>query len=128
MISVTATKISYYLRNPQACCHCLQVRKVFVKCHLVTHTQTTWENCIFSYWLLTLFHYVLPENSSVQISPTGTLIFGHFRSDLSGVYTCSLVYKLIAAQPDKRLTIKYLIYGKLLMLLSMWLPWRRFSF
>uniref|UniRef100_A0A8V0X834 Zona pellucida binding protein 1 n=1 Tax=Gallus gallus TaxID=9031 RepID=A0A8V0X834_CHICK len=54
--------------------------------------------------------YLSSANSSVQISPTGTLILGHFRSDLSGVYTCSLVYKLIAAQPDKRLTIKYHIY------------------
>ncbi|XP_040533109.1 zona pellucida-binding protein 1 isoform X2 [Gallus gallus] len=55
--------------------------------------------------------YLSSANSSVQISPTGTLILGHFRSDLSGVYTCSLVYKLIAAQPDKRLTIKYHIYA-----------------
>uniref|UniRef100_A0A803YKW1 Zona pellucida binding protein n=1 Tax=Meleagris gallopavo TaxID=9103 RepID=A0A803YKW1_MELGA len=55
--------------------------------------------------------YLSSENSSVQVSPTGTLIFGHFRSDLSGLYTCSLVYKLIAGQPDKRLKIKYLIYA-----------------
>ncbi|XP_021243986.1 zona pellucida-binding protein 1 isoform X2 [Numida meleagris] len=55
--------------------------------------------------------YLSSENSSVEISPTGTLILSHFSSDLSGVYTCSLVYKLIAAQPDKRLTIKYLIYA-----------------
>ncbi|NXS74597.1 ZPBP1 protein, partial [Pandion haliaetus] len=51
------------------------------------------------------------ENSSVQISPTGTLILRDF--NLSGVYTCSIVYKLTARQPDKNLVIKYLIYGKL---------------
>ncbi|KAM9643126.1 zona pellucida-binding protein 1 [Morphnus guianensis] len=49
------------------------------------------------------------ENSSVQISPTGTLILRHF--NLSGVYTCSIVYKLTAMQPDKNLIIKYLIYA-----------------
>ncbi|KFZ68726.1 hypothetical protein N338_06317, partial [Podiceps cristatus] len=49
------------------------------------------------------------ENSSVQVSPTGTLILRHF--NLSGVYTCSIVYKLTAMQPDKNLVIKYLIYA-----------------
>ncbi|NXE74606.1 ZPBP1 protein, partial [Cochlearius cochlearius] len=49
------------------------------------------------------------ENSSVQISPTGTLILRRF--NLSGVYTCSIVYKLTAMQPDKNLIIKYLIYA-----------------
>ncbi|KAM6318933.1 LOW QUALITY PROTEIN: zona pellucida-binding protein 1 [Aegotheles albertisi] len=49
------------------------------------------------------------ENSSVQISPTGTLVLRHF--NLSGVYTCSIVYKLTAMQPDKNLIIKYLIYA-----------------
>ncbi|NXG65265.1 ZPBP1 protein, partial [Hemiprocne comata] len=49
------------------------------------------------------------ENSNVQISPTGTLILRHF--NLSGVYTCSVVYKLTAMQPDKNLIIKYLIYA-----------------
>ncbi|KAM6410646.1 zona pellucida-binding protein 1 [Pluvialis apricaria] len=49
------------------------------------------------------------ENSSVEISPTGTLILRNF--NLSGVYTCSIFYKLTAMQPDKNLLIKYLIYG-----------------
>ncbi|XP_009470374.1 PREDICTED: LOW QUALITY PROTEIN: zona pellucida-binding protein 1 [Nipponia nippon] len=52
---------------------------------------------------------VFPENSSVQISPAGTLILRHF--NLSGIYTCSIVYKLTATQPDKNLVIKYLIYA-----------------
>ncbi|KAM6135259.1 zona pellucida-binding protein 1 [Pterocles gutturalis] len=49
------------------------------------------------------------KNSSVKISPTGTLILRHF--NLSGVYTCSIVYKLTAMQPHKNLLIKYLIYA-----------------
>ncbi|NWY60069.1 ZPBP1 protein, partial [Chionis minor] len=49
------------------------------------------------------------ENSSVEISPTGTLILRNF--NLSGVYTCSIFYKLAAMQPDKNLLIKYLIYA-----------------
>ncbi|NXL86261.1 ZPBP1 protein, partial [Alectura lathami] len=55
--------------------------------------------------------FLSSENSSVQISPTGTLVLRNFRTELSGVYTCSLVYKLMATQPDKRLVIKYLVYA-----------------
>ncbi|XP_035408586.1 zona pellucida-binding protein 1 [Cygnus atratus] len=55
--------------------------------------------------------YLSSENSSVQISPTGTLILRHFKSHLSGVYNCSLLYKLTATQPDKKLILKYLIYA-----------------
>ncbi|XP_064361544.1 zona pellucida-binding protein 1 [Dromaius novaehollandiae] len=54
---------------------------------------------------------ILSENSSVKISPTGTLIFRHFKSSQSGVYACSLVYKLTAEQPVKNLIMKYLIYA-----------------
>ncbi|NXP50531.1 ZPBP1 protein, partial [Heliornis fulica] len=49
------------------------------------------------------------KNSSVQISPTGTLTLRRF--NLSGLYTCSIVYKPTAMQPDKKLIIKYLIYA-----------------
>ncbi|XP_062424477.1 zona pellucida-binding protein 1 [Rhea pennata] len=54
---------------------------------------------------------ILSENSSVKISPTGTLIFRRFKSNQSGIYTCSLVYKLTAEQPAKNLIMKYLIYA-----------------
>uniref|UniRef100_A0A8C6ZY83 Ig-like domain-containing protein n=1 Tax=Nothoprocta perdicaria TaxID=30464 RepID=A0A8C6ZY83_NOTPE len=54
---------------------------------------------------------ILSENSSVKISPTGTLILRHFTADQSGVYTCSLVYKLTAEEPAKKLTMKYFIYA-----------------
>ncbi|NXN67632.1 ZPBP1 protein, partial [Himantopus himantopus] len=49
------------------------------------------------------------ETSSVEISPTGTLILRNF--NLSGIYACSIFYKLTAMQPDKNLLIKYLIYA-----------------
>ncbi|XP_061225628.1 zona pellucida-binding protein 1 isoform X1 [Neopsephotus bourkii] len=49
------------------------------------------------------------ENSSVKISPSGTLILRHFNQ--SGVYTCSIVYKLTAMQLVEHLRIKYLIYA-----------------
>uniref|UniRef100_A0A7M4G0Q1 Ig-like domain-containing protein n=1 Tax=Crocodylus porosus TaxID=8502 RepID=A0A7M4G0Q1_CROPO len=53
------------------------------------------------------------ENSSMKITPTGTLIFRHFKYDLSGVYTCSIVYKPTAEQSEKNYLIKYVIYGKM---------------
>ncbi|KAM9387436.1 zona pellucida-binding protein 1 [Phaethornis superciliosus] len=49
------------------------------------------------------------KDSNVQISPTGTLILRHF--NLSGVYTCSIGYKLTEMQTDKNLIVKYLIYA-----------------
>ncbi|KAM8810943.1 zona pellucida-binding protein 1 [Eudromia elegans] len=54
---------------------------------------------------------ILSENSSVKISPTGTLILRHFTADQTGVYTCSLVYKLTAEEPAKKLVMKYFIYA-----------------
>uniref|UniRef100_A0A8B9GDJ1 Ig-like domain-containing protein n=1 Tax=Amazona collaria TaxID=241587 RepID=A0A8B9GDJ1_9PSIT len=57
-----------------------------------------------------IFQWTGPgENSSVKISPSGTLILRHFNQ--SGVYTCSIVYKLTAMQPVEHLIIKYLIYA-----------------
>ncbi|XP_010006668.1 PREDICTED: zona pellucida-binding protein 1, partial [Chaetura pelagica] len=49
------------------------------------------------------------ENSNVQISPTGTLVLRHF--NMSGVYTCSIVYKLTSMQPDRNLVMNYSIYA-----------------
>ncbi|XP_019376419.1 PREDICTED: zona pellucida-binding protein 1 isoform X4 [Gavialis gangeticus] len=53
---------------------------------------------------------MVAENSSVKITPTGTLIFRHFKYDMSGVYTCSIVYKPTAEQSEKNYLIKYVIY------------------
>ncbi|XP_059584576.1 zona pellucida-binding protein 1 [Alligator mississippiensis] len=55
---------------------------------------------------------MVAENSSVKITPTGTLIFRHFKYDMSGVYTCSIVYKPTAEQSEKNYLIKYVIYGQ----------------
>nr|XP_009680204.1 PREDICTED: zona pellucida-binding protein 1 isoform X1 [Struthio camelus australis] len=38
-------------------------------------------------------------------------MFKRFKSNQSGVYTCSLVYKLTAEQPAKNLIMTYLIYA-----------------
>ncbi|NXU48896.1 ZPBP1 protein, partial [Turnix velox] len=49
------------------------------------------------------------ENSSVEISPAGTLILRNFK--WSGLYICSILYKLTAVQPYKNLLLKYFIYA-----------------
>ncbi|XP_070583277.1 zona pellucida-binding protein 1 isoform X6 [Erythrolamprus reginae] len=49
-------------------------------------------------------------NESVTISPTGTLVFQHFKSYMSGIYTCSLVFKPTTEQEEKSYLIKYVIY------------------
>ncbi|XP_043364589.1 zona pellucida-binding protein 1 isoform X4 [Dermochelys coriacea] len=53
---------------------------------------------------------LVAENSSVKITPTGTLIFRHFKYDMSGIYTCSLVFKPTAEQAEKNYLLKYVIY------------------
>ncbi|XP_043364588.1 zona pellucida-binding protein 1 isoform X3 [Dermochelys coriacea] len=54
---------------------------------------------------------LVAENSSVKITPTGTLIFRHFKYDMSGIYTCSLVFKPTAEQAEKNYLLKYVIYA-----------------
>ncbi|KAJ6657846.1 hypothetical protein lerEdw1_001896 [Lerista edwardsae] len=54
---------------------------------------------------------LVTENQTVKISPTGTLLFRHFRDDMSGVYTCSLVFKPTAEQAEKSYLIKYIVYA-----------------
>ncbi|KAK9396632.1 ZPBP: Zona pellucida-binding protein 1, partial [Crotalus adamanteus] len=50
-------------------------------------------------------------NESVTISSTGTLLFQHFKSYMSGIYTCSLVFKPTTEQEEKSYLIKYVIYA-----------------
>lgn len=89
-------------------------------------------DCFFVHFLIMTAKVILLlcllENSSVQISPTGTLILRHFKSHLSGVYNCSLRFKLTATQPDKKLLLKYVIYGKLSTSVSALLCSKRFYF
>ncbi|XP_044275053.1 zona pellucida-binding protein 1 [Varanus komodoensis] len=54
---------------------------------------------------------LVTDNKTVKITPTGTLLFRHFKYDMSGVYTCSLVFKPTAEQDEKSYLIKYVIYA-----------------
>ncbi|XP_053117349.1 zona pellucida-binding protein 1 isoform X5 [Hemicordylus capensis] len=53
---------------------------------------------------------LVTENRTVKITPTGTLLFRHFKIDMSGVYTCSLVFKPTIEQAEKNYLIKYVVY------------------
>ncbi|CAI5789559.1 pellucida-binding 1 isoform X1 [Podarcis lilfordi] len=54
---------------------------------------------------------LVTENQTVKITPTGTLLFRHFKNEFSGVYTCSLVFKPTIEQDEKSYLIKYIIYA-----------------
>ncbi|XP_043834248.1 zona pellucida-binding protein 1 [Dromiciops gliroides] len=54
---------------------------------------------------------VVAENSSVQVTTSGSLIFQNFSEEMSGVYTCSLSYKHTAEEVEKTLQLKYVIYA-----------------
>nr|XP_003222344.1 PREDICTED: zona pellucida-binding protein 1 isoform X1 [Anolis carolinensis] len=55
--------------------------------------------------------HLVTENSSVKITPTGTLLFRNFKHEMSGVYTCSLVFKPTTEQEGKSYLMKYIIYA-----------------
>nr|XP_056713849.1 zona pellucida-binding protein 1 [Euleptes europaea] len=50
-------------------------------------------------------------NKTARITPTGTLVFQQFKSEMSGVYTCSVVFKPTTEQAEKSYLIKYVIYA-----------------
>ncbi|XP_045420678.1 zona pellucida-binding protein 1 isoform X2 [Lemur catta] len=52
-----------------------------------------------------------PENSTAQITSTGSLIFQNFEESMSGVYTCFLEYKPTVEEIAKNLELKYIIYA-----------------
>ncbi|XP_015260967.1 PREDICTED: zona pellucida-binding protein 1 [Gekko japonicus] len=54
---------------------------------------------------------MVTENQTVKITPTGTLLFRQFKPEMSGVYTCSLVFKPTTEQSEKSYLIKYVLYG-----------------
>ncbi|XP_044512834.1 zona pellucida-binding protein 1 [Gracilinanus agilis] len=64
-----------------------------------------------------VFHWIGPsgktisENSYLKITTTGSLIFYNFKKDMSGVYTCSLSYKLTVEDMEKTVQLKYTIYA-----------------
>ncbi|XP_012506082.1 PREDICTED: zona pellucida-binding protein 1 isoform X1 [Propithecus coquereli] len=51
------------------------------------------------------------ENSTAQITSTGSLIFQNFEESMSGVYTCFLEYKPTVEEIVKNLQLKYIIYA-----------------
>ncbi|KAL6085309.1 hypothetical protein STEG23_022231 [Scotinomys teguina] len=51
------------------------------------------------------------ENSTVQVTSTGSLIFQNFEENMSGVYTCFLEYKPNVEEAVKNLQLKYVIYA-----------------
>nr|XP_023399976.1 zona pellucida-binding protein 1 isoform X3 [Loxodonta africana] len=52
-----------------------------------------------------------PENSSIQVTSTGSLVFQNFEEAMSGVYTCFLEYKPTVEEVVKNLQLKYLVYA-----------------
>ncbi|XP_029786465.1 zona pellucida-binding protein 1 isoform X1 [Suricata suricatta] len=51
------------------------------------------------------------ENSTTQVTSTGSLIFQNFEEEMSGVYTCFLEYKPAVEEIVKNLQLKYVIYA-----------------
>ncbi|XP_064431560.1 zona pellucida-binding protein 1 isoform X7 [Mirounga angustirostris] len=53
---------------------------------------------------------IISENSTAQVTSTGSLIFQNFEEGMSGVYTCFLEYKPTVEEIVKNLELKYVIY------------------
>ncbi|XP_044802344.2 zona pellucida-binding protein 1 isoform X6 [Bubalus bubalis] len=53
----------------------------------------------------------IPENSTAQITSTGSLVFQNFEESMSGVYTCFLEYKPTVEEVIKNLQLKYVVYA-----------------
>ncbi|EPY85502.1 zona pellucida-binding protein 1 [Camelus ferus] len=51
------------------------------------------------------------ENSTTQITSTGSLVFQNFEESMSGVYTCFLQYKPTVEAVVRNLPLKYVIYA-----------------
>ncbi|XP_064431556.1 zona pellucida-binding protein 1 isoform X3 [Mirounga angustirostris] len=54
---------------------------------------------------------IISENSTAQVTSTGSLIFQNFEEGMSGVYTCFLEYKPTVEEIVKNLELKYVIYA-----------------
>ncbi|XP_048195515.1 zona pellucida-binding protein 1 isoform X3 [Perognathus longimembris pacificus] len=52
-----------------------------------------------------------PENSTAQVTSTGSLVFQNFDESMSGVYTCFLEYKPTVEEIVKSLELKYIVYA-----------------
>ncbi|XP_021066842.1 zona pellucida-binding protein 1 isoform X1 [Mus pahari] len=54
---------------------------------------------------------LVSENTTAQVTSTGSLIFQSFEETMSGVYTCFLEYKPTVEEPAKNLQLKYIVYA-----------------
>ncbi|XP_077720367.1 zona pellucida-binding protein 1 isoform X2 [Canis aureus] len=54
---------------------------------------------------------IISENSTAQVTSTGSLVFQNFEEGMSGVYTCFLEYKPTVEEIVKNIQLKYLIYA-----------------
>nr|XP_044991380.1 zona pellucida-binding protein 1 isoform X1 [Jaculus jaculus] len=54
---------------------------------------------------------IISENSTAQVTSTGSLIFQNFQESMSGIYTCFLQYRPTVEEIVKNLQLKYLIYA-----------------
>ncbi|KAK7834467.1 hypothetical protein U0070_017653 [Myodes glareolus] len=55
---------------------------------------------------------IVSENTTAQVTSTGSLIFQNFEEAMTGVYTCFLEYKPTVEEIVKNLQLKYIVYGK----------------
>ncbi|XP_054980785.1 zona pellucida-binding protein 1 [Sorex araneus] len=51
------------------------------------------------------------ENSTVQVTNTGSLIFQNFEESMTGIYTCFLEYKPTVEEVVKNFQLKYVVYA-----------------
>ncbi|XP_021090294.1 zona pellucida-binding protein 1 isoform X2 [Mesocricetus auratus] len=54
---------------------------------------------------------IVSENTTAQVTSTGSLVFQNFEETMSGVYTCFLEYKPTVEETVKNLQLKYVIYA-----------------
>ncbi|XP_023970840.1 zona pellucida-binding protein 1 [Physeter macrocephalus] len=54
---------------------------------------------------------IISENSTAQVTSTGSLVLQNFEESMSGVYTCFLEYKTTVEEVVKNLQLKYVIYA-----------------
>ncbi|XP_036774727.2 zona pellucida-binding protein 1 [Manis pentadactyla] len=54
---------------------------------------------------------IISENSTAQITSTGSLVFQNFEESMTGVYTCFLAYKPTVEEIITNLQLKYVIYA-----------------
>ncbi|KAM7326032.1 hypothetical protein ACRRTK_014510 [Alexandromys fortis] len=54
---------------------------------------------------------IVSENTTAQVTSTGSLIFQNFEETMTGVYTCFLEYKPTVEEIVKNVQLKYVVYA-----------------